>query len=420
MVLPASASRAAHTRGAPWFTICAMIASQHRTYAAFPLLLLLSGCQALDVSRPADAAVAAAPIMPAPVATPPAPAANAPAVDLRTLTDFAAILPQLAARRVVFVGETHTRPEDHGVELEVIQGLYARDPNLAIGVEFFQQPFQQYLDAYVAGKLDERGLLRKTEYYKRWGYDFRLYAPILRFAREHHLPLIALNVPEEITSKVGRKGLESLTAAERASLPTTLDDSDPHYRARLKEIFGAHPHGPGLPFERFLSVQVIWDEGMAERAALCLLEHPQRRLVVLAGSGHIAYGTGIPRRMARRIEVPYAIVLTGPEQLHAGAADFVLLPQARQLAPRGALGLQLEQKDGGLRVAALLENSAAGAAGVLPGDRIVQLDGIPVKEMEDLRVALWDKTPGALVDVRLVRDRWLRSALEKKLLVRLR
>ena len=61
-------------------------------------------------------------------------------------------------------------------------------------MEMFQQPFQRYLDEYVAGSIDEQTMLRATEYYRRWRMDFRHYAPILRYAREHGLPVIALNV----------------------------------------------------------------------------------------------------------------------------------------------------------------------------------------------------------------------------------
>jgi len=39
---------------------------------------------------------------------------------------------------------------------------------------------------------------------------------------------------------------------------------------------------------------------MAERAADYLQRNPKRRMVVLAGSGHLMYGQGIPKRLLRR------------------------------------------------------------------------------------------------------------------------
>ena len=88
-------------------------------------------------------------------------------------------------------------------------------PRLAIGVEFVQQPFQEVLDDFVQQRIDERDFLRRSEYFTRWGFDYRLYAPLLRFARNNAIPVVALNVPGEITSKVARDGVAALSDEER-------------------------------------------------------------------------------------------------------------------------------------------------------------------------------------------------------------
>src|SRR5262245_22405996 len=92
----------------------------------------------------------------------------------------------LSNNRVVFVGETHERYDQHLSQLEIIRGLHGQAPgHWAIGVEYFQRPFQPYLDAYIAGSISEREFLSKTEYFERWSFDYRLYRPIFEFAREH-------------------------------------------------------------------------------------------------------------------------------------------------------------------------------------------------------------------------------------------
>ena len=48
----------------------------------------------------------------------------------------------LAQNRVVFVGEMHDRYDHHLNQLAVLQALHQKNPNIAIGVEWFQQPFQ--------------------------------------------------------------------------------------------------------------------------------------------------------------------------------------------------------------------------------------------------------------------------------------
>ena len=151
-------------------------------------------------------------------------------------------------------------------------------------------------------------MLAQTEYYNRWQFDYRLYAPILEFAREQGIPVVALNVRQEISSKVAREGISGLSDAERAQFPAQLDRNLPGYRERLHAVFNEHPEIQDMNFENFVDAQLIWDEAMAERAARYLEAHPSRHLVVLAGDGHVIR-SGIPARFARLSGVEPASVL---------------------------------------------------------------------------------------------------------------
>lgn len=329
-----------------------------------------------------------------------------PALDLGALPDLDTVIGRLADKRVVFVGEQHDRYEHHLMQLEIIRRLHQRDPRLAIGMEIFQQPFQSWLDAFVAGELSEAELLRNTEYYSRWRFDFRLYAPILRFAREQHLPVVALNLPQELTRKVGRGGLESLSEEERAQVPAEIDRSDADYVERLAQVFDHHPHINKQSFDHFLEVQLLWDEGMAERAAEYLRGHPDHRMVVLAGSGHLAYASGIPQRLLRRMPVSSAIVLNGWQGvMDAQLADFLLFPDQLALPPAGKLGAVLDDENEQLSVVSCLPDSPCLAAGMKRGDRLVSIDGTAIVDFVDLRLALWDKQPGERVTLQLSRKR---------------
>jgi uncharacterized iron-regulated protein len=369
----------------------------------------LPGCQAVPL--PPDARVLAPPhaVPAAPMATGEAKAVARTARALRPgdLAALDTIIPELGRRRVVFVGETHDRYADHLIQLEIIRRLYALHPNLAIGVEYFQQPFQRFLDAYVEGRLDEAAMLRDTEYFDRWRFDYRLYRPIFRYAREHRIPVVALNVPAEVTDKVAREGMAALSAQDRRYVPRELDRSDPKYVARLKAVFAHHPHTPSGDFERFLDVQLIWDEGMAARAASFLEKHPETPMIVLAGSGHLAYRTGIPRRLVRRVHVTTAIVLNG---LEAGSgpdiADFLVLSADAQLPPAGRLGIALEARDNGVGILQIGPGSPAAAAGLRAGDAILAIDGKPVHQVADVKIALLDKHPGDTVSVDVRRRHW--------------
>lgn len=314
------------------------------------------------------------------------------------------IVPRLAQARVVFVGETHDRYDHHLAQLAVIRALHAQRPSLAIGLEAFQQPFQHVLDDYVAGRIDDRELLERTEYYDRWSYDYRLYQPILAFAREKGLPLVALNVPRELTRRVSQVGLDGLEKAERAALPTRIDRGDVAYEQRLRAIFAEHPENGSMRFERWLEVQLVWDEGMAEQAARFLAAHPDRLLVVLAGSGHLAWRSGIPKRLERWSGARSVLLLPGDAGSPDPAlADYLLLTEERSLPPGGRLGIRLDPEEGGVVIGAVDPEGAAAAAGVREGDLVVAVDGAAVRLPGDVRVALWERKPGEVVTLELRR-----------------
>jgi uncharacterized iron-regulated protein len=358
---------------------------------------ILTGASAVVQAMPRETAPAAA------ADTGAAAVGDTPAIDLGAFTSVDALLPVLAEKRVVLVGEDHTRYDHHLVQLEIIRGLHERDLPLAIGMEQFQQPFQRYLDDYIAGIIDEQEMLRATEYFRRWGMDYRLYAPILRFAREHRVPVVALNLAEEITSRVGRVGLQGLSEAERGTVPAEIDRSDNAYEQRLKMVFDQHPND-GQPFSNFLDVQLLWDEGMAARAADFLLANPDHRMVIIAGGRHVAYGSSIPWRLQRRAGVSMATILNSwPGPVEPGLADYLLMPSPRALPPAGRIGAVLDADDDKLRIAHCMEDSVCAQAGLRAGDHILSIDGQPIDSMADLRLVMWDKQPGDDIRVELQR-----------------
>ncbi|MGV2829181.1 ChaN family lipoprotein [Myxosarcina sp. GI1(2024)] len=217
------------------------------------------------------------------------------------------IIAALTEADVVYLGENHDSIEDHRAQLEIIAKLYRQNSNLAIALEMFQRPFQPILDRYLAGEIDEAQLRRQTEYDKRWGFDWEYYAPILRFAKAHNLPLLAINTPTEITRKVAENGLESLTEADLRYIPpvSEIDTDNQDYRAASRKIYQAHNHyghGNSDGFDNFFAAQVLWDETMAAAISQYYRDNPQTQIVVLAGEGHVVYDYGIPDRVARRID----------------------------------------------------------------------------------------------------------------------
>jgi uncharacterized iron-regulated protein len=308
-------------------------------------------------------------------------------------------------KRVVFVGETHDRYDHHLNQLEIIRQLHQLDSGLVVGVEYFQQPFQAQVDSYIAGRTDEKEFLRSSEYYRGWGYDYRLYAPIFRFLREQGIPVRALNVPRDLPSQIAKVGIKGLSAQQRASLPKEIGPASEAYKDRLREVFQQHGAAKPDAFDHFVEAQLTWDEGMAESAAAYLNANPGRRMVILAGSGHLVFGDGIPKRLERRTNAAYAIVLNGGDEVEPHMADYILLSKKQELPAAGVLGISLEEKDGECHIRSLSPGSAGEKAGLKRGDVLVQIDGQAIKETADMRLALADKKPKERVQVSVRRKR---------------
>ena len=345
-----------------------------------------------------------------------------PVIDLSAMIDVSSLIEKVLDRQVVFIGESHDQYQHHLNQLAIIKGLHARHSDMAIGLEFFFQPYQDVLDRYIAGEIEEADLVRESEYFKRWRFDYRLYRPIFQYAREHGIPLIALNLESEITRQVGREGVESLPDELKQRLPSEIDRENEAYRERMQSAFDAHPHKEGRNFENFLDVQLLWDEGMAQRAAEWMQQNPDSHLVVLAGLGHLIYGDGIPDRLSRRIDATRAIILNMDYAvgLTQDMADYLIVTEKRPLPPTGKLGVLLDTTKSPLSIKGFVKGSSAKEAGVEKWDRLLAIDGQPTKSYADVRIALMDKEVGDKVELEVERERLLFGTIAETLQVTLR
>ncbi len=333
------------------------------------------------------------------------------------------LLDYLAAYPVVYVGETHDNMEDHRVELTVLQGLAERYPReVALGLEMLRRPFQEAVDAFLRGEVDEAAFVRDT-WSKSWGpSSWPYYRDILLYCREAGIPVIALNAGRDLKDAVRDKGLDGLDPDMAARLPE-MDLSDPYERAFLRGILGGHAQGSSR-LDVFLRVQVLWEETMADTAARYLKspEGQGRRLVVFAGGNHVRYGFGVPRRLFRRVPVPYAILEPYTVEVPEDKLDRLMDVDIPELPMRPAdvywavgyedlegervmLGIRIEEAPGGgARVLGVIPGSPADRAGIREGDVIVAVDGEPVRELFDLTFRVGQHRPGDTGPVEVLRD----------------
>lgn len=313
------------------------------------------------------------------------------------------IIDTVSDKPLIFVGERHTNYEDHKVELAVIMGLLEKRRKFAIGMEMFQKPFQKEIDGYLSGSLDEREFLKKTEYFKRWEFDYGFYREIIEYAKAKGIPIIALNQRSEIVDKVAKGGLDALSEEEKKEIPEDMDMSDESYKKRLKEVYEDHP--PGTTFENFYRSQILWDETMAHSAARFLEKQPDFQMVVLAGVEHIMYGSGIPTRLHRLTGRDSVTLINGSFDRDIGT--YVLYPKPLDPPFTAKLGVITKESDGAVVINDFLPDSLALKAGLRVGDIITTVNGRKIEAVSDIKIALFDKEPGQTVSVEVIRKRFL-------------
>ncbi len=209
-------------------------------------------------------------------------------------TTLGQVLPDLAASRLVLVGESHDVQAHHDAQLAVIKGLAPR-VDLAVGLEMLERGSQEVLDLWVGGALSEQQMARA--FARDWGADWRLYRDIFLYCRERSIPMVGLNVPREITRKVAREGFLSLTREELGTLPMLSCNVSTAYEAFLRQALGQHGHGQS--FTNFCEAQLVWDTAMAVYALEYLESRPDSVMVLLAGSVHV-WKMAVPAQVKAR------------------------------------------------------------------------------------------------------------------------
>ena len=215
------------------------------------------------------------------------------------------MIAELAQARVIYVGESHTNPSHHAIQLEVIQALAQTTPDLTIGMEMFDHTYQAVLDRWTAGELDETEFLQQTHWYANWRFDYGLYRDILEYAKEKGLRVVALNLPFQIPPKIRVGGIDSLSETDRRHLPAVIDTTNADHRAYLEAIFNLHAFHGRDTFGFFYEAQCTWEDTMADAVADNL---GTEKMVVLAGNGHIIRKFGIPDRAFARSGAPFKTV----------------------------------------------------------------------------------------------------------------
>jgi len=329
------------------------------------------------------------------------------------MTSTTAVLDHFAAARVVLLGESHDRLEDHRWQLQVLAALQGRTAEMVIALEMLPRSSQPALEQWGEGRIDVEEFLSESRWLDVWGYSPDLYLPILHFGRMNGIPMRAINVDSDLVMRTSAEGWSSVGVDERGGLSDPAEAPKP-YRELLTSVYSEHlPEGAEVEpvaVERFVEAQLLWDRAFAEGIWEARAEYPDAIVVALIGRGHLEHGYGVAHQLNDLGLVDHVTLLTWDVDLecdeHAtGVADAVFGVRRFDKAPGPPrLGVMLDPNPDGLLVRRVVETSVAERAGIESGDVITAAAGRPITSTAALKDALARQPPGTILPIGILRD----------------
>ena len=129
------------------------------------------------------------------------------------------MLDDLAAVRVVYLGERHTVARHHEIQARIVTDLGRRGVPLVLGLEQMESVRQADLDRYAKGQITFDQLAQATDWGRRWR-GYAAYRPILEAARKAGAAILGLNAKSETIRQIARSGgIEKLPAETAQAAP---------------------------------------------------------------------------------------------------------------------------------------------------------------------------------------------------------
>lgn len=231
---------------------------------------------------------------------------------------------------VVFFGEYHDQSEIHQYELELLEAMYkAKGAKLALSMEMFEADNQSKLNNFLADTLSEEKFLAASRPWPNYGTD---YAPLVNFAKEKKMPVIAANVPRFLAAHVAKNNAstEGVEAQYQQWLPKHTYAPEGAYKDKFYAQMSSPAAPMKMPPQRLAAVyaaQCLKDDKMAESIAAFADAHQNMQILHINGCFHSDAHLGTAQKLeALRSELKVAVI-TPLERKQKGekpAGDFVV------------------------------------------------------------------------------------------------
>lgn len=242
---------------------------------------------------------------------------------------------------VLFLGEGHDDAVAHALQFKIFKAIvdkYNGPRAVSLSYEMFERDVQIVVDEYLKGQISEAQFLASSRPWNNYKTDYK---PLLEYAKEKRLPVVAANAPRRyvnMVSRLGRSSLDGLSENAKDWLPP-LPYTQPseRYAAKFKALMG---NGPEMKagLTNIVDSQALWDASMAHAVARQLKRTKNGLIVHLNGSFHTESRMGTAEQLLNYRKKAKFIVVTiryesdftkFDKAKHEDLGDFVILTDTK-------------------------------------------------------------------------------------------
>ena len=240
------------------------------------------------------------------------------------------LVKNLSKADVVFIGEIHNCVITHWMEQKLLESLYnVHGAQLKMGLEMFESDNQLILNEYLQGQITGERFEDEARLWPNYSTD---YAGLIGFAREHHVPVVATNVPRRYATAVKNHGLAYLdsfsTEAKCYMAPLPIHFQSNENVEQGFALMGMMGKNKNADPHRIAEAQAIKDATMAWRIA----QNLPGKLIHFNGNFHSdSRGGIIPYLLTYKPGVRYVVVravrqedISHLDEAYQGIADYYI------------------------------------------------------------------------------------------------
>jgi len=208
------------------------------------------------------------------------------------------IVADMADADVLFFGEEHNDSVGHYLENKIFRALHSQyGGKIILSMEMFETDNQLGLNEYLQGFINEDRFTRDV---RLWS-NYKDYRPMIEYAKQNKIPVIAANPPRRYVNLVSRRGMRSLDSlskdAKKFLPPLPYDTLTGRYHEKFVEIMKG---GPGGNNPNVYYSQSLWDAGMSYSIYKFLKEHKHKKVFHCVGSFHTEEKLGTAAQLQMR------------------------------------------------------------------------------------------------------------------------